>query len=145
MTSITLTLGSTRLCISGEGLEIEFLQSASAVAPRGCSPVTTPGADESVVKFETRSPVPGAADGQHGIPSPEAGGAKMEGHCYARPDRAGAEPGFIDANSGHAVTNPIPSASPPALTEPADVRLLPASAGNLSRNDSYIGLHRVRA
>lgn len=119
MTSLLLTLGSTRLLISGEGMEIEFLQSASAVAPRGCSPVTTPGADESVVRIQSQGPACQSAD------------------AHDQTDFA--------ARSGDESAAPIPSASSPALTEPADVRLLPASAGNLSRNDSYIGLHRVRA
>ena len=51
-----------------------------------------------------RSATLGAADGQHGTPSPEAAGAKMGGVRAPDPDRAGHEPGHSLSHSGHAVT-----------------------------------------
>lgn len=51
-----------------------------------------------------RSATFGAADGQHGTPSPEAAGAKMGGVGTLNPYRAGNAPGHRLSHSGHAVT-----------------------------------------
>ncbi|MER8602825.1 DUF2312 domain-containing protein [Mesorhizobium sp. M1233] len=63
--------------------------------------------------------LPVGSDGDPSIPSPEAGGAKMEERANAQPDRA-APAVSQDANSGQAVT--ISDAEVPAFLKPAAVQ-----------------------
>ncbi|MER9217901.1 hypothetical protein NKI48_03050 [Mesorhizobium sp. M0644] len=63
--------------------------------------------------------LPVGSDGDPSIPSPEAGGAKMEERANAQPDRA-APAVSQDANSGQAVT--ISDADVPAFLKPAAVQ-----------------------
>lgn len=106
---LSLTIHDRTVIITGENLAVE-VRAVSVQPSAVVSEFAGTSSDENPANLDPRSATPGAADSQRGIPSSEAGGAKMDERCRAHPDRAGvAKPGFTYVNSEQAVTN-FPSA-----------------------------------